>query len=172
MILEHGYIQVYTGDGKGKTTASFGLALRCAGSGGRVFIGQFLKGRDSSERDQIAKLGVEVEHFGGIGFIVGEPSDDDRKAAREAFDRIKAVIASGDYDLVVLDEINTVLFFHLLPIDEVLDVLRDKPVHTEIVMTGRRAPQEIIDAADLVTEMKPIKHYYDKGVIARTGIEE
>jgi cob(I)alamin adenosyltransferase len=172
MILEHGYIQVYTGDGKGKTTASFGLALRCAGSGGRVFIGQFLKGRDSAERDQIAKLGVEVEHFGGIGFIVGEPSDDDRKAAREAFDRIKAVVASGDYDLVVLDEINTVLFFDLLPLNEVLDMMKNKPVHTEIVMTGRRAPQEIIDAADLVTEMKLVKHYYDQGVMARTGIEE
>ncbi|MDR2486743.1 MAG: cob(I)yrinic acid a,c-diamide adenosyltransferase [Clostridiales Family XIII bacterium] len=172
MLLEKGYVQVYTGDGKGKTTASMGLAMRCVGSGGRVFVGQFLKGRDSAERESLAKLGVRVEHFGGIGFIAGEPSESDYAAAREAFTRIREAALSGDYDLVVLDELNTVLFFGLIPVEEVLALIRQKPAHTELVLTGRRAPEEIVEAADLVTEMRAVKHYYDQGVPARLGIEE
>ena len=172
MLFDRGYIQVYTGDGKGKTTAAFGLALRCADCGGRVFIAQFLKGRDSSERDGAQRLGIEVENFGEVDFITGEPSETDITIAREAFTRVRTVILSGEYDMVILDEINTALHIGLIHVDDVLGLIADKPLCAELVLTGSDAPDELIEAADLVTNMKKLKHYYEKGVPARRGIEE
>lgn len=171
-MLEKGYIQVYTGNGKGKTTAALGIALRTICAGNKVFFGQFMKGQDYSEKKACQFLpGFTMEQFGGISFINGTPTEKDISDAKTGLEKMKAVLTSGEYDLVVFDEINTALFFKLLTIEEVMAVLDFKPEKTEVILTGRYAPQEIIDRADLCTEMKEIKHYYNAGVDARVGIE-
>lgn len=170
--MEKGYIQVYTGNGKGKTTAALGLSLRCLCAGHRVFFGQFMKGQDYSELQAPCHFeNLRMEQFGDLNFIHGEPSPEDRANAQKGLARMKEVLTSGEYDLVVFDEINTSLFFHLVEVQEVLDVLELKPEKTEVVLTGRYAPPEIVDRADLVTEMREIKHYYNDGVQSRVGIE-
>lgn len=171
-MLEKGYIQVYTGNGKGKTTAALGITLRAACAGNKVFFGQFMKGQDYSEKKAVQFLpGLTMEQFGGVCFINGAPTEKDISDAKAGLKRMKEVLSSGEYDLVVFDEINTALFFHLLTVEEVIAVLDLKPEKTEVIFTGRYAPQEIIDRADLCTEMKEIKHYYNAGVDAREGIE-
>lgn len=171
-MLHKGYIQVYTGNGKGKTTAALGLSLRAVCAGNKVFFGQFMKGQECSEKKaQLILPGFTLEQFGNGCFINGTPTEKDISCAAHGLERIRRILVSREYDLVVLDEINTAVFFKLIPVEEVLSVLSIKPKKTEIVMTGRYAPQEIIDSADLVTEMKEIKHYYNKGVDARIGIE-
>lgn len=170
--MEKGYIQVYTGNGKGKTTAALGLSLRSLCAGNRVFFGQFMKGQDYSELAAPRFLErLTMEQFGTPEFVKGKPSEEDVKKAERGLRRMQEVLESGDYDLVVFDEINTTLFFHILEIEDVLAVLDRKPEKTEVVLTGRYAPQELIDRADLVTEMKEIKHYYNAGVMARVGVE-
>ena len=172
-MLEKGYIQVYTGNGKGKTTAALGLSLRAVCAGNKVFIGQFMKGQTYSELNAAARLPeLQIEQFGDSYFVRGKPSDKDREDAERGLARMKEVLASGAYDLVIFDEINTSLHFKLLPASEVLSVLDKKPEHVEVVLTGRHALPEVIDRADLVTEMREIKHYYNNGVDARTGIED
>ncbi|MDF2656997.1 MAG: cob(I)yrinic acid a,c-diamideadenosyltransferase [Bacillota bacterium] len=171
-MLEKGYIQVYTGNGKGKTTAALGITLRAACAGNKIFFGQFMKGQDYSEKKAIHCLpGLTMEQFGGAFFVNGKPTEKDITDAEAGLERMREILTSGEYDLVVFDEINTALFFKLLSIEEVLEVLDLKPEKTEVILTGRYAPQEIIDRADLVTEMKEIKHYYNAGVDARVGIE-
>ena len=171
--MEKGYIQVYTGNGKGKTTAALGLSLRSLCAGYKVFFGQFMKGQDYSElRAPYYFDGLTMEQFGDPHFIKGEPSEEDRHNARCGLDRMKEVLVSNKYDVVVFDEINNSLYYHLVGVKEILAVLDLKPIKTEIIMTGRDAPPEIIERADLVTEMREIKHYYNAGVIARTGIEK
>lgn len=171
-MLEKGYIQVYTGNGKGKTTAALGITLRTICAGNRVFFGQFMKGQDYSEKKAVHCLtGLTMEQFGGVCFVNGTPTEKDISDAQKGLARMKEVLSSGGYDLVVFDEINTSLFFHLVTVEEVLAVLDLKPEKTEVILTGRYAPQEIMDRADLVTEMKEIKHYYNAGVDARVGIE-
>jgi len=162
---EQGHIQVYTGDGKGKTTAALGLALRAAGAGARVFIAQFAKGRPSAEMAALQRFAdlITIKQYGRGRFIVGEPDPEDVEAAREGLEEAQNVIASGEYSLVILDEAN-------VAVD--LGLLSAKPEHVELVITGRNAHERIIDRADLVTEMRQIKHYYSKGVEARRGIEE
>ncbi|MBE6032256.1 MAG: cob(I)yrinic acid a,c-diamide adenosyltransferase [Firmicutes bacterium] len=171
--MEKGYIQVYTGNGKGKTTAALGISLRCLCAGNRVFFGQFMKGQDYSElkAKEIFCGQLEMEQFGDVEFVHGKPSEKDMEMARKGLARMEEVLVSGEYDMVVFDEINTSLFFHLVEPADVLAVLDKKPEKTEVILTGRYAPQEILDRADLVTEMKEIKHYYNAGVMARTGIE-
>ena len=171
--MEKGYIQVYTGNGKGKTTAALGISLRCLCAGNRVFFGQFMKGQDYSElkAKEIFCGQLEMEQFGDVEFVHGKPSEKDVEMARKGLARMEEVLVSGEYDMVVFDEINTSLFFHLVEPADVLAVLDKKPEKTEVILTGRYAPQEILDRADLVTEMKEIKHYYNAGVMARTGIE-
>jgi cob(I)alamin adenosyltransferase len=172
-MLEKGYIQIYTGNGKGKTTAALGLTLRAVCAGNKVFFGQFMKGQDYSEKKACRLLpGLTMEQFGGLCFINGKPTEKDIADAKAGLERMKEVLASGEYDLVVFDEINTALFFNLLTVDEVLQALELKPEKTEVIFTGRYAPQGIIDRADLCTEMKEIKHYYNAGVNAREGIEK
>jgi cob(I)alamin adenosyltransferase len=168
-----GYIQVYTGNGKGKTTAAFGLALRAAGAGKRVFFAQFVKGLMHSEIEAVAKYlpQVTVKQYGLECFIVKAPAQVDIDAARYGLDECEKVIVSGEYDIVVLDEANIALFYKLFSVEELLAVLHKRPAATEIIITGRYAPPEIIEIADLVTEMKEVKHYYTKGVEARKGIE-
>lgn len=170
--MEKGYVQVYTGNGKGKTTAAFGLCLRAVCAGKKVFIGQFVKGMEYSELNAANILpNFEIEQFGRGCFIRNEPSLEDIEAAKKGLEKCKKIISSGEYDVVVLDEINIAMFFKLISVEEVLELIRQKSDKTELILTGRYAPQEIIDAADLVTEMKEIKHYYTKGVMARKGIE-
>jgi len=172
-MLERGYIQVYTGNGKGKTTASLGIALRAVCAGNRVFMGQFMKGQDYSELKAAEYLPrFEMEQFGNANFISGEPTGADRIMAGKGLLKMKEVLTSGNYDIVIFDEINTALYYKLFTAAEVLSVLDMKPVNTEVILTGRYAPQDIIDRADLVTEMREIKHYYKAGVNARTGIEK
>jgi len=168
-----GYIQIYTGDGKGKSTAAFGLAMRAAGRGLRVLILQFMKADPTwGEIVSAQKLGIEIAQCGLDHWVIkGEASDDDRAAAATGFERARAMVLSDDYDVVVLDELVTALFFELVTVDAVLALFFQRPSGVELVLTGRRCPPEIVAAADLVTEMRPLKHYYDAGVEAREGIE-
>jgi cob(I)alamin adenosyltransferase len=169
-----GYVQVYTGDGKGKTTASFGLALRAAGAGLPVFIGQFAKGTHYSELDAFRRFTdlIELRQFGAGGFIRGQPSDEDRAAAAEGLAEVRRVFAAGRHRLVIMDEANIATHFGLFSVAELLALIEEKPANVELVLTGRRADPRIVARADLVTEMREIKHYYTAGVQARRGVEK
>jgi cob(I)alamin adenosyltransferase len=173
MNLSRGYVQVYTGDGKGKTTAAIGLAVRAAGAGLRVFIGQFIKGMDYAEIGALERFGdaITIKQYGRGCFIRGDPTAEDIAMAQEALREMKEIVASGKYDVVILDEANVAHYFKLFSTDDLLSVIDVKPEHVELVFTGRKAPQELIERADLVTEMREIKHYYQLGVQARAGIE-
>ncbi|HDI07665.1 MAG TPA: cob(I)yrinic acid a,c-diamide adenosyltransferase [Candidatus Bathyarchaeota archaeon] len=172
--LEKGLVQVYTGDGKGKTSAAFGLALRAAGRGLKVYIIQFIKGGfDYGELYVVDKIpNISLKAFGRGQFITRfPPPPEDVKQAEEAFQLAKKVTESGEYDIVVLDEINVALNLRLLSVEKVLELMKNKPAHVELVLTGRYAPKEIIEAADLVTEMREVKHPFQKGISPREGIE-
>ncbi len=168
-----GCVQVYTGDGKGKTTAAFGLALRAAGAGLRVFIAQFMKARDCGELHAFEKLSdqIAIKQYGREGFIHGKPGEDDIKAAREGLEEAMLAIQSGDYDIVILDEANVAVDFGLFSIDDLLAAIDERPEDVELVITGRKAHPRLIERADLVTEMREVKHYYQDGLAARRGIE-
>jgi cob(I)alamin adenosyltransferase len=173
--LRQGYIQVYTGDGKGKTTCALGLALRAVGQRLQVYMIQFMKGRETGEAIAAAtRLAPEMtlRSFGRPGLVnLRAPAPEDLDLIHQAWDLARQVILAGKHDLVILDEINLALTFNLLPVSEVFQVLRDRPLWVEIVLTGRQAPAELVEMADLVTEMRPVKHYYAAGVKARRGIE-
>jgi len=170
-----GYIQVYTGKGKGKTTAALGLALRAAGHGMQTYIGQFLKGQLYGEILSAKKLSplIKIEQFGRKGFIhvTRNPDEDDIKRAKRGLKKSLEAMLSKKYKIVILDEINVAVEFNLLTEKEVLAVLDQKPEEVEIVLTGRFAPSSFIKRADLVTEMRQKKHYFSKGVRGRDGIE-
>lgn len=168
-----GYIQIYTGNGKGKTTAALGLTLRAAGAGKKVFFAQFVKGQIYSEVKAIQGClpSVEIRQYGLDCFIFNEPSQEDISIARKGLKEVEEVILSGKYDVVVLDEANIAIYYKLFSAGELIEVLKQRPDKTEIIITGRYAAPELIELADLVTEMKEVKHYYTKGVQARTGIE-
>ena len=168
-----GYIQLYTGDGKGKTTAALGLALRAAGHGFRTYIGQFMKGQPYGELDALTALPqITLEQYGDIHCVRKEEvTDHHRRQARQGLAKVREAMRSGQYTLVILDEVLVTLWFGLLTLEEVIHVIDDKPRDVELVLTGRKAPPELIERADLVTEMTNIKHYYDSGVPARDGIE-
>jgi cob(I)alamin adenosyltransferase len=174
--LRRGYVQVYTGNGKGKTTAALGLALRAAGSGFRTYIGQFCKGQKYGELEAIKKLApfITIVQFGRKRFIhIKDPADPaDVRMACRGLAHSRAAMLSGRYDIIVLDEILIALFFNLLTEEDVLAVMAERPAGVELILTGRNAPASVIRRADLVTEMRERKHYYAKGVEARTGIEK
>ena len=172
--LKKGYIQIYTGDGKGKTTAALGLALRAAGHRMRTYIGQFMKGQHYGELDALRDHHqITIEQYGDIHCIRREDVTPEHVAqARHGLDRAREAMLSGDYDIVVLDEVNVTVWFGLLTVEEVMALLSERPAHVELILTGRRAPDELIKRADLVTEMREIKHYYQQGVVARKGIEK
>ncbi|MBQ7612078.1 MAG: cob(I)yrinic acid a,c-diamide adenosyltransferase [Spirochaetaceae bacterium] len=170
--MKQGYVQVYTGDGKGKTTASFGLALRAVGAGLKVYIGQFMKGMDYSELKSASLLpNLVVEQYGTPQFIHSEPTQRDIEKANEGLTKIEHIIQSCEYDIVIMEEINVALMYGLFSTERVLDIIKNKPQSVELVLTGRYAKKEIIETADLVTEMRLIKHYFNDGVNARKGIE-
>ena len=166
---------MYTGDGKGKTTAALGLALRAMGHGLRVFVIHFMKGNiQYGELEMARRLGPELEirQMGRETFVNREnPDPEDVRMAKEALLLAGEVTGSGERDLVVLDEVNVAVDFGLIPVDGVLELMRNRPKHVELVLTGRNAHPEVVAEADLVTEMKLIKHYYDRGVAAREGVE-
>lgn len=171
-----GYVQVYTGNGKGKTTAALGLAFRAAGHGFKTYIAQFLKGQPSGELEAAKKLAplIRIEQFGREGFITVKdgPDDEDISRAGAGLARALEAMLSGEYGIVVLDEINTAVHFKILPERDVLDFIDRRPADVELVLTGRYAPASFVARADLVTEMTAIKHYFDRGVKAREGIEK
>lgn len=172
--LEKGLVQVYTGDGKGKTSAAFGLALRAIGRGLQVYIIQFIKGGfDYGELYIIDKLpNLKLKAFGRGRFVTRQPPEKvDVEFAEEAFQLAVEAVKSGDYDMVILDEINVALHLKLISLKKVLELIKNKPKHVELVLTGRYAPNEIIEIADLVTEMREVKHPYRKGCQARKGID-
>ena len=172
--LSPGLVQVYTGDGKGKTTAAVGLAIRAIGRGLKVFIIQFIKGGfDYGELHVLERLpNVEVRAFGRGHFISPDgPSQEDLEEARKAMELAREVVKSGEYDIVILDEVNVALYFGLVDLEDILELIREKPDHVELVLTGRKAPRELLEAADLVTEMREVKHPYRRGVPPRPGIE-
>jgi cob(I)alamin adenosyltransferase len=169
-----GYIQVYTGDGKGKTTAAIGLALRAAGAGLKIYIAQFVKGMHYSELSSLKKLGknIKVKQYGRGCFIRKAPTSLDVKSARAGFSEVGKLINSGKYDIVILDEANIAIYYKLFSIDELIKLLKNRPKSVEIVITGRKLHPKLLKIADLVTDMKEVKHYYTKGVQARAGIEK
>jgi len=165
-------IQVYTGKGKGKTTAALGLALRAAGAGLKIYIAQFVKGRSYSELRALKKFkNIKVEQFGTTCFIRKAPDIKDILGAQAGLNQAKKIIAGKKYNVIILDEINIALELKLLKLAEVLDILKHTPLATELILTGRSAHPQIIKMADLVSEVKDIKHYYNKGIRARRGIE-
>ncbi len=176
-MLEHGYIQIYTGDGKGKTTASLGLALRALGHGWKVLVIQFTKGDQGTCYGELASSNkflpnLDVFQFGMDRVVYSHNiCFDDFKEAKKGWELAKKSIQSGEYQLVILDELNICVDMGMIKVADVKETLLNKPEHLEIVLTGRRAHPELVALAHLVTEMKPIKHYFDTGVLARQGIE-
>ena len=168
-----GFVQVYTGDGKGKTTAALGLALRAAGAGLRVYFGQFIKNADYSEIKALARFAdcITVRQFGRGCFLLTEPAPEDRAAARRALEGLSEALTSGDYDLVIADEANVAVALGLIEPDDLVALIDQRPEQVELVLTGRGAPDAVLARADLVTEMRCVRHYYDRGVLARPGIE-
>lgn len=172
--VERGLVLVYTGDGKGKTTAALGVAVRALGVGWRVAFLQFIKGPWKSGEEHIVPLFGDRWLFRklGRGFTWEHDSlEEDRQAAREAWREAQDVIFSGEYELVVLDEINYVLSYGFLPVEEVLETLKQRPPNVHVVCTGRDAPPELVEFADLVTEMRKVKHPFDQGILAQRGLD-
>ncbi|MFU0824672.1 cob(I)yrinic acid a,c-diamide adenosyltransferase [Clostridium sp.] len=173
MMKDKGYIHIYTGNGKGKTTCALGLSLRAVCAGKRVFFAQFVKGMDYSELEAPKYLpNFCMKQYGKDTFIIKNPKKEDIELAREGLKEIEKILMSEEYDLVVMDELNIALYYKLFSLEEVINILNKRNEKIEVVITGRYAPQELIDMADLVTEMKEIKHYYTQGVEAREGIEK
>ena len=167
-------VQVFTGDGKGKTTAALGAVIRALGQGRRAYIVFFMKGEyPYGERNILAELPhVKVASFGSLDFVnPADVSPEDREQAQLALSAGREAMLSGKYDIVVLDEINVAVAFKLLALADVIELIQDKPSQVELILTGRKAAPELVKVADLVTECLKIKHPYDKGVGARPGIE-
>jgi cob(I)alamin adenosyltransferase len=169
--MNRGYLQVYTGDGKGKTTAALGLAVRAVGAGLSVCVLQFVKSVEYHELGALRRLGIPV-HLHGRGCIFGRPpSPEDRAAARSGMSHARELLSRAGLDLLILDEVNVAAHLGLIEVAELVELVRTRPAGVELVCTGRSAPRALLEHADLVTEMKSVRHYYDAGVTARDGIE-
>ena len=169
--LKKGLVQVYTGKGKGKTTAAWGQAMRASGQGLRVGIIQFFKRKGSGEAKMAEKLKLDLYFFCPVHPFFGGKREKSKKECREGLTFAKKLIQSKKYDMVILDEINIAMRDRLIEVNEVLDLIKKKPKGVELILTGREAPKKIMEAADLVTEMREIKHPYQKGTKGRRGIE-
>ena len=169
-----GYIQIYTGEGKGKTTAALGLALRAAGAGLQVYMAQFLKKGDYSEIKALERFAehITVEQFGLGHFVKGKPSTEDIAAAKKGLRRIMDILAGGRHQVVILDEGNVAVACGLFAEQALMEIIDRKPDDVELIITGRGASPQVIERADLVSEIKAVKHYYTSGVKARVGIEK
>jgi cob(I)alamin adenosyltransferase len=175
MKLKKGYIHVYTGNGKGKTTAAIGQAVRAAGSDLKTYIIQFMKEYPYSEIKSLKMFSgfITTEQCGKDDFVYKNelPGQEEKEKVKNGLKTALEKMKSGEYDLIILDEALVSIYFKLFTENDILDFINQKPDNVELILTGRYAPQRIIDAADLVTEMKEIKHYYSKGISARKGIE-
>lgn len=172
MEPEKGYLHVYTGNGKGKTTAAFGLALRALCAGKRVFVAQFVKSMQYNETAVADHFdGIEIHQYGRGCFINRPAAPEDRAAAEAGWETCREVLRSDRFDVVILDELSIAFHYELLDVDRVLDDIRARNPHIEVVVTGRYAPPALVEAADLVTDMQEIKHYYTQGVLSRNGID-
>lgn len=173
--LEKGFIQIYTGNGKGKSTAAIGQAVRAAGFGLKTYIAQFMKVYPYNELNSLKLLNewISIEQFGDDDFVYRKelPNKVEMDKARRGLEKAKAKMLSGKYDLIILDEICVSIHFGLFNDEEILTFIKMKPEKVELILTGRYCPDKILEVADLVTEMKVIKHYYLNGVLARKGIE-
>jgi len=169
-----GYIQVYTGNGKGKTTSALGLSIRAAGAELTVLIAQFVKAGEYSEIKALKRFSdwITVVQFGAGRFIKGKPSPEEIAAASKGLEFIKNAMKSNEYDIIIMEEANVAAACGVIQTKDILDIMEIKPDNVELVITGRGADPKVIEKADLVTEMKEIKHYFQKGVKARVGIEK
>ena len=172
--MNQGYVQVYTGDGKGKTTAAIGLAIRAAGAGFKVYMAQFLKNGDYSEIKALERFAdlITIEQFGLGRFVKGQPEPEDIEAARNGLETIKKILSCGKHQMVILDEANVAAVCGLISVGDLVAVIEQKPADVELILTGRGAVSQVIERADLVSEVRAVKHYYNKGVKARVGIEK
>ncbi|WP_018109915.1 cob(I)yrinic acid a,c-diamide adenosyltransferase [Bacteroides propionicifaciens] len=168
-----GYLQVYTGDGKGKTTAAFGLALRALCAGKKVYIGQFVKSMKYNETkiDQYFDT-IKIEQLGRGCFIKEDPEQIDIDMAKQGLVHCAELMTQGSYDVVILDEVTIALYYKLFTVEELIEAIQNRKPSVEVIVTGRYAPDELLSIADLVTEMKEIKHYYSQGVLSRNGIDK
>ena len=173
MSLEKGFIHVYTGNGKGKTTAAIGLGVRATGEGLKVYMIQFMKGRRYSEIDALDHIqNFTVVQFGRDEFVLKEnPEQIDIDLARKGFEQAKKIINKGEHDVVILDEINVAVDYNLIPLNDVLQLLEEKPKKVELILTGRYASPEVVKQADIVSEILEIKHPYQNGIESRKGID-
>ena len=173
--LEQGFTQIYTGNGKGKTTAAIGQAVRAAGFGLKTYIAQFMKEYPYNELKSLKHLEelITIEQFGGDEFVYKKklPGKDELEKAKNGLNTAKEKMLSGEYDLIILDEALVATYFKLIKTEELIEFIKQKPKNVELILTGRYCPEELYELADLVTEMKEKKHYYQKGVISRKGIE-
>ncbi|MBT8380861.1 MAG: cob(I)yrinic acid a,c-diamide adenosyltransferase [Ignavibacteria bacterium] len=173
--LDKGFIQVYTGNGKGKTTAAIGQAVRAAGYGLKSYIVQFMKEFPYNEQNSLKHLSewITMEQFAGDDFVYKKqlPGKKEIDKARRGLAAAKAKMLSGKYDLIILDEVCVSIYFGLFSDEEILTFMKQKPENVELILTGRYCPDNIMDKAEVVTEMKEIKHYYQEGITARKGIE-
>lgn len=173
-LSPRGLVIVITGNGKGKTTSAFGQALRAAGHGQRVFIMQFMKGRDYGEYKTIRKYlpQITIRRSGLDSFVMRDnPAPVDIELARRGFETVKKAATSGKYDMLILDEINVAVDFKLIPLAELIDFIKNRPPALDLILTGRYAPRQIRKLADTVSEVKEIKHHYAAGIKDRAGIE-
>ena len=173
--LKQGFIQIYTGNGKGKTTAAIGQAVRAAGFGLKTYIVQFMKEFPYNELNSLKHLSewITIEQFGGDEFVYRKepPGKEELEKAKKGLASAKEKMLSGEFDIIVLDEVCVSIYFGLLNTDDILDFIKEKPANVELILTGRYCPAKLIEKADLVTEMKEVKHYYEKGITSRRGIE-
>ncbi|MCU0415423.1 MAG: cob(I)yrinic acid a,c-diamide adenosyltransferase [Ignavibacteriaceae bacterium] len=173
--LEQGFVQIYTGNGKGKSTAAIGQAVRAAGFGLKTYIAQFMKEYPYNELVSLKHLSewITIEQFGGDDFVYKKelPSREERAKAKRGLDTAKEKMLSGKYDLIILDEAIVAIYFKLIETKDLVELIKIKPENVELILTGRYCPEELIELADLVTEMKEVKHYYQKGISSRKGIE-
>ena len=167
-------IQIFTGNGKGKTTSALGLIPAVLGQGKKIFIGQFLKSGKYSEMKSLNRFPdqITVEHYGLGKFVKGCPSEEDKSAGRQGYEKICTILRQGVHDLVIMDEGNIAVKYGIISEQALLDLFALKPEHVELVVTGRGATPAVMDKADRVVEMSAEKHYYLKGVKARVGIEK
>lgn len=173
--LKQGFVQIYTGNGKGKSTAAIGQAIRAAGFGLKTYIVQFMKEYPYNELNSLKYLSewIEIEQFGGDEFVYKKelPGEEELAIVKNGLRTAEVKMLSGEYDIIILDEAIVAIYFKLIKTEELIKFIKQKPKNVELILTGRYCPEELIELADLVTEMKEVKHYYQKGITSRRGIE-
>jgi len=173
--LKQGFVQIYTGNGKGKSTAALGQAVRAAGFGLKTYIAQFMKEYPYNELNSLKQLSewITIEQFGGDEFVYKKelPGEEELAKAKKGLQTAREKMLSGEYDIIILDEAIVATYFKLIETKDIVEFIKIKPENVELILTGRYCPEELIELADLVTEMKEVKHYYQKGITSRKGIE-